>query len=280
MARSDLHIHTNCSDGKFSPKQIIDMAKQNGVDLISITDHDSVDAYSNELFDYAKKLKIKLVKGVEISTKFNNIGIHVLGYDFDLKNKRLLDVLNNSKNARVNYLYEVADKLRELGYVIDLNKLLLNKVVTKAHIAQSIIEEKKNEGVLIKSFKKIPTKGDFIETIMNEGCPAYVKKFCVSPIEAGEIIKAAGGKVVLAHPVSYIHEDNVTVEFVEDLIKKMAADGIEADYLYINRNGELINEVELWNCIAKRNNLFVTTGSDFHDFDGVHPEIGFRNYHR
>lgn len=278
MGRIDLHIHTNCSDGKFTPKQILDIAKGNGVRLISITDHDSVEAYSPELFKYAERLGIKLIKGVEISTKFNGVGIHVLGYGVDLRNEKMLNVLNNSKNARIKYLCDVANKLEELGYVIDVNNLLLNPVVTKAHIAQAVIREEKNKELLIRTFREIPTKGNFIETIMNEGCPAYVKKFGISPIEASKIIKEAGGKVVLAHPVAYVHEDNVSVQFIEDLVQKMKADGIEANYLYINRNGQLINEIDLWNDLAEKNNLFVTTGSDFHDFDEIHPQIGFANY--
>lgn len=278
MKKIDLHIHTNCSDGKFTPKEIIDMAKKNKVDLISITDHDSVEAYTPELLDYAKDKGVELVNGVEISTKIGKVGIHVLGYDFDLENEELLEVLANSKNARVNYLYDVADKLKQLGYIIDVKKLMMNKVVTKSHIAQDIIDEKKNEDILFETFGEIPSKGNFIETIMNEGCPAYVKKFSISPMEASKVIKKAGGKVVLAHPVAYIYEDNVSIEFMKDLVKMMEADGIEGNYLYVNRFGTLINEIDIWNNVARESGLFVTTGSDFHELDHVHPEIGFKNY--
>ena len=83
----DLHIHTNCSDGAMTPKDIIDEAVKNGVSILSIADHDTVDAYSDELFQYAKSKNILIIPAVEISTKIKKCGIHVLGYNFDLHNK-------------------------------------------------------------------------------------------------------------------------------------------------------------------------------------------------
>ena len=112
---------------------------------------------------------------------------------------------------------------------------------------------------------------------MNENCPAYVKKVTVTPKEAAEIIRNANGKVVLAHPVAYVHEDNLTDEDILEIIKDMKPDGLEANYLYVDRYDNKINEVEKWNKFARNNNLFVTVGSDFHNKDGLRPEIGFVN---
>lgn len=87
MERIDLHIHSNKSDGKLSPKEIILEAAKNGVSTISITDHDTVDAYDRKLLDYASKHNVKIIPGIEISTKINKCGIHVLGYSIDYNNK-------------------------------------------------------------------------------------------------------------------------------------------------------------------------------------------------
>lgn len=116
-SKIDLHIHTICSDGPFSPKQVIDMARKNGVDAIAIADHDSIKAYSDELFDYAKKCNIKLIPAVEISTIMpaNNgvgtVGVHILGYNFDLKNKSFLKQMEKLGNVRKAYLYDVSKKI-------------------------------------------------------------------------------------------------------------------------------------------------------------------------
>ena len=277
MKQIDLHMHTNKSDGALTPKQIIDEAVKVNLQAISITDHDTIDAYTDETMKYAKEQGIKLIVGVEISTKSDRCGIHVLGYNFDLNNEEFKQKLDKIRNARHDYLKAVAKKLEELNYKINVEELDKIKSVTKAHISKDIIENEENKEELLKQFGHIPNKGEFIETIMNENCPAYVQKVTVTPEAAAVMIRKAGGKVVLAHPVAYANEDNMTVEEVQQLINKMKLDGLETYYIYTNRNNEYINEIDKWLKLAKDNNLFSTIGSDFHIKDGHHAEIGMRN---
>lgn len=277
MKKIDLHIHMNKSDGLLSPKEIIDEAKKKHVQTIAIADHDTIDAYTDEVYNYAKDNKIELITAVEISTKTKKCGIHVLGYNIDTSSKYLNESLKKIRNARHDYLHNVANKLNEMNYILNINKLDMIEAVTKAHIAMDIISNKKNEKQLLKQFGHIPSKGEFIETIMNENCPAYVKKKTVTPKEAAEIIRKAGGKVVLAHPVAYVHEDNLTMNEILEIINDMKADGLEANYIYTDRNNNIVNEIEKWNKFAEENHLFVTIGSDFHMEDGNHAEIGLEN---
>ena len=277
MKQIDLHMHTNKSDGALTPNQIIDEAVKANLQAISITDHDTIDAYTDEIIKYAKEQGIKLIVGVEISTKSDRCGIHVLGYNFDLNNEEFKQNLDRIRNARHDYLKAVAKKLEALNYKINVEELDKIKSVTKAHISKDIIENEANKSELLKQFGHIPNKGEFIETIMNENCPAYVQKVTVTPEAAAEMIRKAGGIVVLAHPVAYANEDNMTVEEVQQLINKMKPDGIEAYYIYTNRNNEYINEIDKWLKLAKDNNLFATIGSDFHMKDGHHAEIGMNN---
>ena len=277
MKKIDLHIHTNKSDGLLSPKEIIDEAKKKHVQTIAIADHDTVDAYTDEVYNYAKDNEIELITALEISTKTKKCGIHVLGYNIDTSNKYLNESLKKIRNARHDYLYNVANKLNEMNYILNINKLDMIEAVTKAHIAMDIISNKTNEKQLLKQFGHIPSKGEFIETIMNENCPAYVIKKTVTPKAAAEIIRKAGGKVVLAHPVAYVHEDNLTMNEILEIINDMKADGLEANYIYTDRNNNIVNEIEKWNKFAEENHLFVTIGSDFHMEDGNHAEIGLEN---
>lgn len=277
MKKIDLHIHTNKSDGLLSPKEIIDEAKRKQVQTIAIADHDTVDAYTDEVYNYAKDNGIELITSVEISTKTKKCGIHVLGYNIDTSSKYLNESLKKIRNARHDYLHNVANKLNEMNYILNINKLDMIEAVTKAHIAMDIISNKTNEKQLLKQFGHIPSKGEFIETIMNENCPAYVKKETVTPKEAAEIIRKAGGKVVLAHPVAYVHEDNLKINEILEIINDMKADGLEANYIYTDRNNNIVNEIEKWNEFAEENHLFVTIGSDFHMEDGNHAEIGLEN---
>ena len=273
----DLHIHSNLSDGELSPKEIIDKAVNNGVNVIAIADHDTTLAYNDDLFKYAEEKNIKIIPAVEISTKFKGIGIHVLGYNFDINNKKLKDKLYYIRNARHIYLYDVSSKLKELGYIIDVDSLDKIDAVTKAHIALNIVENEDNKELLLKTFGHIPSKGEFIETIMNEGCPCYVEKEAISPKEASDLIREAGGKVVLAHPVCYKYEDGLNDDDILNLVKEMKPDGIEANYIYLDINGNKINESTHWNNFAKHHNLITTIGSDFHKNDGIHSDIGLIN---
>lgn len=277
MKRIDLHIHTTVSDGNLTPKEVIDEASKNGVSVIAITDHDTIEAYTKELFEYAKSKNIEIIKGVEISTKSAKVGIHVLGYNIDIENNGFKTKLTKIRNARHDYLHNVSKKLNEIGYILNVEKLDKIDAVTKAHIALDVINNNQNNEMLIKTFGHIPNKGEFIETIMNENCPAYVKKETVTPKEAAEIIREAGGKVVLAHPVAYVHEDNLTDEDISNIINDIKPDGLEANYLYVDKNNNRFNEIDKWNDFAKEHNLFVTAGTDFHSKDGIRPEIGFIN---
>lgn len=274
----DLHIHSVCSDGVLTPVEILERAHKNGVKYLSIADHDSINAYTTEFFEHAKNLGINIVIGVEMSTKINGIGVHMLGYAFDAKNAELVSILDKLLNARKDYLAKVCKALKSLGFYVNISKLNKVSSVTKSHIALDIINDVRNVKKLHKDFGHIPTKGEFIETLMNRGCPAYVDKFNITPKEASDFIHNAGGKVILAHPVGYKYEDNLNLSEVLEIAKTARVDGIEANYLYVDRHNNLIDEIGFWNNVAKENNWITSMGSDFHLSDNVHPEIGFVNY--
>ena len=273
----DLHMHSTNSDGFLSPKEIIEKAIQNNVKTLSITDHDTISAYTKDFFDLALENEINIITGVEISTKLNNRSVHVLGYNIDINNKELQEALYKIKNSRHIYLKDVSTKLNELGYIVNYEELDKVESVTKAHISLDIVSNPKNKELLLKVFNHIPNKGEFIETIMNKGCPGFIKKESLSPKEGAELIRNAGGKVVLAHPVAYKYETEFSDEDVINIIKDIKADGIEANYIYIDRDMNKINDIVKWNNIANDLNLFTTIGSDFHNSNGISPEIGLIN---
>ena len=152
MAIIDLHVHTNCSDGELTPYEVIDEAVRNGVKYLSITDHDTVEAYSDNLYSYARDKGINLINGVEISTKNGATGIHVLGYNIDIHNKELKNKLFKLRNNRHDYLFRVAQALENLGYKINILELDKIDAVTKAHISKDVIGNEDNHKLLLDSF--------------------------------------------------------------------------------------------------------------------------------
>ena len=178
------------------------------------------------------------------------------------------------RNARHIYLHDVGKRLIEIGYKIDIDELDKIDVVTKAHISSQIVLNKENEEKLLEDFGHIPNRGEFIETIMNEGCIAYVDKYVPTLTEIHDVVKCAGGKVYLAHPVAYIHIDNLVEEDIQNIVNELKPDGIETNYILVNKENEKIDEIDRWNNFANRNNLFVSIGSDFHRFGKNHPVVG------
>lgn len=271
----DLHVHTKNSDGVLTPNEVIDEAVKNGVKYLAIADHDTLSSYNERFFNYAKEHKINIIPAVEISTKYEGHSFHVLGYNIDTEDQSFKNALYHLRNARHEYLKNVGKKLEELGYKIDIEKLDEIESVTKAHIALNVIEQKENAKLLKDTFGHIPAKGEFIEAIMNEGCPAYVKKKTVTPIEASELIHKNGGKAVLAHPVAYTFENKQDIKYIKKLLIDMKADGLEGNYIYVDSKDKVHNHIKKWNNIAKKLNLISTIGSDFHNDDGKRPLIGF-----
>lgn len=274
MGIIDLHTHSICSDGVLSPKEIIDKAIENGVKIISITDHDSISAYTPEIIQYAKDKGVTLIKGIEFSTKYKGVGFHILGYNVKLEDIKLRETIDKLQNSRKNYLIDVSKKLEELNFLVEIDKLLKLPSITKSHISADIVKNPKNNDELIKTFGYVPNKGEFIETIMNEGCPAYTPKFGITPKEASDIIRGAGGVVVLAHPVAYVYEDKLSPKDIMEVAVNIDADGIEGNYLYVNCKDVLFDDCLFWNKQASENHFVSTIGSDFHRSDGIRPEIG------
>lgn len=248
--RADLHVHTYFSDGNMSPEEIIKLAKEINLSGISITDHDTIDAYSNELFALAKKLEIRLITGVEISSEFNNETVHILGYNFDFNSSKLKQFLNEVQKRRKLRNIEILKKLNEKK--IDISEKELDEFTRNRNIAQTIvgrvhIAQLMYEKGYVESIQKA-----FDDYIQDEG-PCFVKGYKFLPNQIIEQIHLAKGKAILAHP------NLIKSRAVINNLLKLPFDGLEAYY------GKLFPAYEKkWIGIAKAHNLLISGGSDFH----------------
>ncbi|MCK4934019.1 MAG: PHP domain-containing protein, partial [Simkaniaceae bacterium] len=242
--RADMHMHSTCSDGSLSPKELLYHAKEKGLSALSITDHDTTEAYSEELFSESKKLGLFLCKGVEFSCRHKDTNVHILGYHFQTD---LVGFCLEHQLRRKSRNLKILAKLRKNNISIEEGELYgeaatPEKVIGRPHIASLLIRKG-----IAKDFKEAFTKylGD--------------KACCYDPgnpfsVEATiETIHAANGKAFIAHP--HLMKKN---RVIKDLLK-MPLDGIECYYSMIPRDQE-----EKWLQIAKKNNLLISGGSDFH----------------
>lgn len=286
----DLHTHTSCSDGVFTPVELIQQATNNGVGVLSITDHDTVEAYKHkETFEAAREAGIELVPGIEISTVGRNEGpketkVHVLGLFIDPSHKSVSELISSQQRSRVKYALIVGQLLEEDGWRVGAESLLEQGTITKAHIADDVLKNPLNEEALKARFGALPSRGMFIETLMNEGGPCYAEKHTVSSEEAIDVIHEAGGLAVMAHPVANVHEGMEFEEVVTHL-KTHDYDAVEALYYYYSKSrGDVkIDEIDRYISLAQQLGILVTGGSDYHGASktlGNLVDIGFKGERR
>ncbi|MBR1396559.1 MAG: PHP domain-containing protein [Selenomonadaceae bacterium] len=245
---SDLHTHTIFSDGSFSPEELIAAAKKIGLSYLGITDHDTVDGiahlYENGL--YPNK-SINIIPGIEFSASNPDHDIHIVGYNIDIYNGNLLDKLNDVIEARWTRFSEILDKLQSNGLSIKETDVLkiagTSRSIGRSHIARALVRN--------GCFK---TVREAFDKMLQKGKPAYVPRYLLELEEIIELIHRAGGTAVLAHP-KLIGDDNL----VEEICTNHHIDAIEAFY-----PKHTVEDTNLYIETAKKFNLLITGGSDFH----------------
>jgi predicted metal-dependent phosphoesterase TrpH len=242
-AKIDLHMHTNYSDGAFSPAELVLKAKESGLDIISITDHDSVNGIK-EAIAAGKDVGIEVIPGLEISTDIDEKEIHLLAYFIEIDNGELQKYLSFFREERFHRAKRIVQKLRNLGLSISFDDVMDNaqkSAVGRPHIACALV----NLG-LINNYNEA------FEKYIGDYGPAFERKIHVSPQSATKLISDAGGLSFVAHP-GYMKENILT-----DLIRA-GIDGIE-----VIHPGHSENQINFYRGIVTQYCLLETGGSDFH----------------
>lgn len=241
--RADLHIHSTFSDGTFTPKEIVLLAKEIGLKGLSITDHDTIEAYDT-LFDLTKEHGLEVITGVEFSTYCNGQSVHILGYNFDVHNENLLKFCKSHQERRKERNLAMLKKLKAVGKEIKEEEILAfnDKSTGRPHIALAMI----NRGY-------VSSVQEAFNLYLGENKPCYVQGKIFSIEETMEIIHGAGGIAVIAHP------HLVTPPSLLNHVLKLPFDGIECWYSRFSPDHEA-----RWIAIADKNGWIKTGGSDFH----------------
>ncbi len=246
----DLHTHSTASDGTFTPKALIQKAKEVGLYALALTDHDTVAGLA-EAEEEAQRQGLQFVPGVEISVKFEGPGhCHLLGYFFDYRHPRLVETLKALHEARANRNQKMIAKLQELGIEIseeELKALAGDGEIGRPHMAKLLVLK----GV-VKDFDEA------FEKFLGKGKPAYVPKALLSPKEALKIIHEAGGLTSLAHPY-YL---KLSPEGVRDFVRELKGLGLDAIEAYYTDHDQDYTRFCLE--LAEEFDLLVSGGSDFH----------------
>ncbi|WP_315903235.1 RNase RNM [Photobacterium sp. TY1-4] len=247
----DLHSHTTASDGRLSPEDLVKRAVTHRVNVLAITDHDTVAglAPAQQAID-AENLPLTLIKGIEISTLWRNFDIHIVGLNIDPEHPALVSLIAEQavrREARAALIAERLAKHRMPGALEGAKALAGDATLTRAHFAQWLVAQgyAKNMQAV---FKKFLTRNN----------PGYVPPNWCSIAEAVAAIHAAGGQAVLAHPGRY--------QFNGKWLKRLLTSFVEAngDAMEVAQPQQAPQERRLLGDYAIEYNLLASQGSDFH----------------
>jgi predicted metal-dependent phosphoesterase TrpH len=240
----DLHVHTNASDGLFTPSEIVENSLKLGLKAIAITDHDTVDGYVEAARMVDTKV-MEVVPGVELSSNYKGADIHILGYYIDHENPEFVKKILKFKEYRYERGESMVARLNELGMNLSMDTVKTiagNSSLGRPHVADALLRE-----------EFVQTYDEAFARYLGYHAPAYVPKKVLTSQQAIELIHLIRGVAVLAHPGTLRHD-----EYIPDLVE-MGLDGIEAFHSQHNRN-----DVTRYKNMAAKLGIIYTGGSDCH----------------
>jgi len=238
----DLHTHSTASDGADHPAEVVRGAKAAGIELLALSDHDTVRGYAEAKAE-ADRQGIALLRAVEIGTEFSE-ELHILGLDIDIENMPLLAALDRMDRERSERNVRMMDKLLALGYDVRPYMPKELNTFTRMHVALALVA-----GGFVKSTHEA------FERYLKKGMPAYAAAERIPPREAIELIRGAGGVAVIAHPC--LLKCNA-----QQLIPQLVGYGLQGIEAYYPASS--IGQTKEFCSMAKRFDLMVTGGSDYH----------------
>ena len=259
MKYIDLHVHSNASDGTYTPALLVDYALKKKLSAFALTDHDTISGIEAAI-NRAKNTSLSIIPGVELSTTYHSKDVHILGLFIDYTSESLINQLNELNNLRSQRNVLMCELLSKEGFDISisqLNEKFQDSVITRAHFARYLLD---------KGY--ITTMKEAFDKYIDKGARCYVPKVKCTPKQAIEMIKKAGGVPVLAHPLLYDFSEEELDEMVVSL-KNNGLEGIEAIYS-LNQGDDEKNMLHL----AQKYHLKVTGGSDFHGSNKPDIDLG------
>lgn len=244
----DLHCHSTASDGVLAPAEVVQRAKLQEINVLALTDHDTINGL-DEAQQEADKLGMRLINGVEISTTWQNRGIHIVGLNFDKTSSALTSLLARQGELRQKRAFHIGEKLEKIGIenAFAGAKSLANGEVTRAHYARYLVQ-----------IGRVSNEAQAFKKYLAQGKSAYVKAEWIDIETAIHTIHQAGGLAVLAHPLRY----TLTNKWIKNLIidfKQWGGDGLEVAGCGQTKDQRLL--LARW---AEEYQLLASVGSDFH----------------
>jgi predicted metal-dependent phosphoesterase TrpH len=251
---ADLHLHTNFSDGTYTPEELAGHARRCGLAVVALTDHDTVEGCPR-MAAACRGLGVDFIPASELTAELDGNELHLLGYFLDTENSRLITELAKFQEVRQNRIREMCARLNQMGLPLPAEavfKIANCRSPGRPHVGRALVQA----GLCA-------TQDEAFERFLKKGKPAWVPKFQMSAVEAIALIHQAGGLAVMAHP---------GLNRTDEAIPVLAAMGMDGLECFHTRHSTA--QSQHYSQLAEQHGLLVTGGSDCHGMNKGRPLIG------
>jgi predicted metal-dependent phosphoesterase TrpH len=259
--RIDLHTHSNRSDGTDRPRELVRRARERGIDVLGVTDHDTTEGWE-EAAEAAERYGVRLVRGIEVSCSLDGAGVHLLAYLPDPGYRPLCEELQRVLDGRNSRLPATLDRLRGLGIDIDVRDVRRvaggTAAMGRPHVADALV-----------SLGVVDSRDEAFETYLGPQGPAYVPRYAADLETMLRTVADAGGVSVIAHPWASRHDHRGLDEPGLARLQRLGLAGVEVDH-----QDHAPSTRSALRAVAERLGLVVTGSSDYHGEGKVGHDLG------
>jgi predicted metal-dependent phosphoesterase TrpH len=251
---ADLHLHTNFSDGTYTPEELAEHARRHELAAVALTDHDTVEGCAR-MAEACGRLGIEFISGSELTAEVEGNELHLIGYCIDIENPILLAEISKFQSVRQDRIREMVERLNKLNIPLAAEAvfaLASCRSPGRPHVGRALVQA-----------GYCATLDEAFERFLKKRRPAWVPKFRISAMDAIELIHQADGVAVVAHP---------GLNRSDDCIPALVAAGLDGIECYHTKHSP--STAEHYLKIAETHRLLVTGGSDCHGMNKGKPLIG------
>jgi 3',5'-nucleoside bisphosphate phosphatase len=259
--RIDLHTHSSISDGTDTPSTLVDKARQVGLDVMALTDHDTF-AGLDEAVSRGQQVGVRVVRGMELSCSIAGQSVHLLAYGADPTSPGLAAEMARVRGGRMGRLAGVLQRLAELGVPVTEEQVLAevgqSPSVGRPHIADAMVKA-----------GHVADRSEAFERFLADGGPAHVPRYAIAVERGIGLVHDAGGVAVIAHPWGRGREQILPPEVLRQLTAEHRLDGVEVDH----HDHDPETRARL-RALADELGLLATGSSDYHGTGKLDHELG------
>ena len=259
--RIDLHTHSNVSDGTDTPAELVVAARDAGLDVVALTDHDTFDGLDRAVAA-GREHGVEVVRGLELSCSRQGQSVHLLAYGADPEAATLAEEMVRVREGRTNRLRPVLDLLAALGVPVTEEAVMAqvgtSPSVGRPHIADALVEA-----------GWVADRTEAFDRFLADGGPAHVGRYAIEVEHGIDLVHAAGGVAVIAHPWGRGRAQLLPADYLTALVEQHGLDGIEVDHQ--DHDAEARAGLR---ALADRLGVLGTGSSDYHGTGKTDHDLG------